>query len=45
MFVLVAPGGVDGFDWVWLALGVLADVAGWGGGAFSNRDRVQSIYS
>jgi hypothetical protein len=28
MFVIVAPGGVIGWDWLWLGLGVLADV-GW----------------
>ena len=44
-FVLVSQNGVDGFDWIWLGLGVLADVFSWGGGAYGNRDRVQSIYS
>ena len=40
MYVLVAPGGVAGFDWVWIALAVVADVAMWGGGAYGNRDRI-----
>ena len=25
-----APGGVEGFDWVWLILALLADIASWG---------------
>jgi hypothetical protein len=41
MYVLVAPGGVAGFDWVWLALGVAMDLFAWFGGAYSNRGRVQ----
>ena len=39
MYVLVAPGGVVGFDWILLGLAVLADIAMHGGGAFGNRDR------
>ena len=30
MYVFVAPGGVEGFDWVWLVLAVLADIASYG---------------
>jgi hypothetical protein len=40
MYVLVAPGGVVGFDWIWLALSVLADIAMYGGGGYGNRDRI-----
>jgi hypothetical protein len=29
-YVLVYPGGVNGFDWVILGLGLLADVAAYG---------------
>jgi len=42
MYVLVAPGGVDGFDWVWLGLALLGDIAMYGGGAYGNRDRVNA---
>jgi len=42
MYVLVAPGGVDGFDAVWLALAVLVDVASYaGGGVFGRRRGAQ----
>ncbi len=44
MWVLVYPGGVDGFDIVWLGLAVVLDVASWGGGAYGNRGRVQGSY-
>ena len=40
MYVLVAPGGVVGFDWVWLGLAVLADVAMHAGGGYGNRNRI-----
>ena len=40
MYVLVAPGGVFGFDWVWLALAVILDLASYGGGAYGNRERL-----
>lgn len=37
MYVLVFPGGVAGFDWVWLGLGLLADIAWWSGAAARKR--------
>ncbi len=42
MYVLVAwgPGGVTGFDWVWLILAVLIDLMGHGIGGYNNRDRI-----
>lgn len=40
LYVIVAPGGVNGIDWLWIALGVVIDVMFWSGGAWKNRDRV-----
>ena len=40
MYVLVAPGGVIGFDWFWIGLAVLADIGMYAGGGYGNRDRV-----
>ena len=40
MYLLVAPGGLGGFDWAWLALSVAADVASVAGGALGGRGRV-----
>ena len=32
MYVLVAPLGVTGLDWLWLGLMFIADIASYGGG-------------
>ena len=40
MYVGIFPGGVTGFDWIWLGLALLADIGSYGGGAYGNRDRV-----
>lgn len=42
MYVIVAAGGVTGFDWFWVALAVVADIASYSGGAYGNRDRIPS---
>ncbi len=40
MYVLVAPAGVFGLDWLWLGLAVIADIGMHAGGAYGNRERV-----
>jgi hypothetical protein len=35
MYVIVAPGGITGFDWLWLGLALAVDIATYGGGARS----------
>ena len=42
MYVAVFPGGVDGFDYVWLGLALLLDVGSWSGGAYGNRNRMRT---
>lgn len=37
MYVLVAPSGVSGIDWLWLAIAVLVDLGALGGGAARRR--------
>jgi hypothetical protein len=32
MYVLVSPGGMNGFDWVWVGLMFAADILSYGGG-------------
>jgi hypothetical protein len=39
-YVAVAVGGVNGWEWLVVILGVFADVAFWTGGAWGNRDRI-----
>ena len=40
MYLIVFPGGVNGFEWVWLGLGVFFDIAWYAGGGFGNRSRI-----
>lgn len=40
-YVLVAPDGVGGFDWVILIIAFLIDMGSTGGGAYSNRNRIR----
>jgi len=40
IYLIVAPGGIIGFDWVWLGLGFLADIGTYAGGGYGNRDRI-----
>jgi hypothetical protein len=40
MYMLVFPGGVTGFDWVWIGLAVLGDIGMYAGGGYGNRDRI-----
>jgi hypothetical protein len=37
MFIIVAPGGVEGWDWLWLGLGLFADIASYSGGVGRKR--------
>jgi hypothetical protein len=37
MYLIVFPGGIVGFDWIWMGLGLLADVAWYAGGGFRRR--------
>ena len=42
MYVSVAPTGVDGFDYVLLALAVVVDISSYGGGGVYGRRRQMS---
>jgi hypothetical protein len=37
MYVLVAPGGVGGLDWLWIGVAVVVDLGALGGGAARRR--------
>lgn len=43
MYLLVAPGGVRLFDWVWLGLAILVDLGTYAGGGYGNRDRIRDF--
>ena len=40
MYLIVFPGGVVGFDWLIVGLGLVADIASYAGGGIGNRDRL-----
>lgn len=40
MYVAVGIGGIDGFDWFWLALGLVIDIASYSATAYSNKDQI-----
>lgn len=40
MYLFIFPGGIVGFDWVILILGLLADIASYSGGFWGNREQV-----
>ena len=39
-YLVIYPAGVEGFDWVILGLGVLADISTYAGGGYGNRSRL-----
>ena len=40
VYVLIAPQGVQGLDWLWLGLALLADIGVWAAGGYLNRRRL-----
>ncbi|MCP4360622.1 MAG: hypothetical protein GY796_21655 [Chloroflexi bacterium] len=40
MYVGISPGGIIGFDWVWMGLALLADIGMYTGGGYGNKDRI-----
>ncbi len=44
MYVVVFPGGVTGFDWIIMGLGILADIASWMSGGAGGRRQYQTTY-
>lgn len=38
------PGGLQGLDWVWLALAVVIDIVSVGSAGYTNRDRIPAGY-
>jgi hypothetical protein len=42
VYVLISPHGVQGLDWLWLGLALLADVGVWAAGGYLNRRRLAS---
>ena len=45
MYLIVYPGGIVAFDWIWLGLGLIADITSYSGGAYGNRNRIPGYSS
>lgn len=41
-WVLVAYNGTSGFDWIWIGMGIITDIASWTSGAYSGRQRYRT---
>jgi hypothetical protein len=37
MYLIVFPGGVTSWDWLWIGLGVVADIASYGSSAYNRK--------
>jgi len=40
MYVIISPGGVTGWDFMWLGLAFLSDIASYAGGGVKERNRI-----
>ena len=43
VYVIVAPGGIQWFDWIWLAFALLGDLGSYTGGGVSRKRRYASV--
>ncbi len=43
MYLILGGTPFVGFDWVWLGLALLADIASYSGSAYGNRDRIPGM--
>jgi hypothetical protein len=43
MYVLVFPGGITGFDWVWLGLGLAVDISTWVSNIRANQEQTVTV--
>jgi len=44
VWLIQGPGGIQGLDWLWIALAVVLDVATIAGAGAANRDRIPAGY-
>lgn len=40
MYLIVAPGGITGFDMLWLIIALILDISSYAGSAYSNKQRI-----
>lgn len=41
-YLLIAPGGIHGLDWLLVGLGLFLDISSYAGSAYGNKDRLPS---
>jgi hypothetical protein len=42
MYVIVFPGGITGFDWLWLGISLFADLSSYGSSAYGGKKQMSS---
>ena len=40
-YVILYPGGINGLEWLWLAIAIVLDLGSYAGGGYGNRDRLR----
>ncbi|MDD5693107.1 MAG: hypothetical protein PHU86_01360 [Patescibacteria group bacterium] len=40
MYLIVAPGGINGLDWLWLGLGLFLDISSYSGSFYGNKNKL-----
>lgn len=43
MYVLVAPGGMSTWDWLWVGLAIVLDIVSYTGGGYKNKDKIPGM--
>jgi len=41
MYAAISLNGLQGFDWLWIGLAVVADLGMYAGGGYGNRERIR----
>jgi hypothetical protein len=42
MYVIVFPGGITGFDWLWLGIALFADISSYGSSAYGGKKQMST---
>ena len=42
MYIIVFPGGIAGWDWLWIGISFFADLSSYGGSAFGGKKQMSS---
>lgn len=42
IYLLVAPGGINGFDLIWLGVALIVDLSAYGGSIYNHKNRIDA---